>query len=197
MKEIATNIDRLREIALDQHGLVTTEQAMDVGVSKASLSMLVKRDRLARMAHGVYRVPQVPETQYTRYMLALLWTGAPEATLSHETALAAYDVCDVNPSTIHITVSKNRRIKRNGGDAYTLHYQDLDPEMVSWWEQIPIVTLKTTLEQCVKLGTPDYLLTQAIEKSARLGLLVIEEIKTLSEDITKRNERYARSHHPE
>ena len=87
---VVTKLERLREFALDQHGLITTAQAVGEGVSHAELSTMVARDRLERVAHGVYRVPQVPETEFDQYQLAVLWAGLPETCLSHDTALAAW-----------------------------------------------------------------------------------------------------------
>ena len=46
MNEVVFDIDRLREVALDQYGFVTTAQAEEAGVSAPSLAMLVKRGRL-------------------------------------------------------------------------------------------------------------------------------------------------------
>lgn len=108
MREIVFDIDKIRSRAIDQYGYVTTSQAAEEGVSKQSLAMLVKRDRLERVAHGLYRVPQVAPTSFDRFMLALLWAGCPEVTLSHETAFDAYEVCDVLPVAIHITVGSKR-----------------------------------------------------------------------------------------
>ena len=45
-------------------------------------------------------------------MLAVLWTGAPEAALSHETALAVRGYGDINPGKVHVTVRAGRRIRR-------------------------------------------------------------------------------------
>jgi predicted transcriptional regulator of viral defense system len=39
-------------------------------------------------------------------MKAVLCAGFPEACLSHDTALDAYGVSDINPTAIHITVAK-------------------------------------------------------------------------------------------
>lgn len=188
-----TNIESLREIALDQHGLVTTEQALEVGVTYASLSMLVKRGRLERVVHGVYRVPQIPATRYDRYMLAVLWTGVPEAVLSHDTALDTYEVCDINPTSIHITVTKGRRIKRGGGEGYTLHYANLDPVQITWWEQIPTVTLPVAIEQCINSAVPDYLIIQALENGRRLGLLTTDDKTLLTFKLQERNDRHLKA----
>ena len=187
MIETITNIDKLREIALDQHGLVTYQQAIDEGVSQPALSKLLSRNRLERAAYGVYRVPQVPVTQCTRFMLAVLWTGVPEACLSHDSALDAYEVCDINPTLIHITVAKKRRIAKQGGEGYVLHKQDLEQKQITWWEQIPITTLPVTIEQCVKGKVPTYLLRQAIERGAKIGKVLPEDKERLLELLEKRN----------
>ena len=68
MNETVFDIERLREAALDQHGFVTAAQAFDLGVSRATLSKLTSRGRIERVAHGVYRVPQVPASRFNRFM---------------------------------------------------------------------------------------------------------------------------------
>jgi predicted transcriptional regulator of viral defense system len=179
MKEITTNIDKLREIAMDQHGFVTYAQALGEGLSQPALSMLVKRGRLERVAHGVYQVPQVPATPYDQLMLAVLWTGAPEACLSHDTALDAYGVSDINPTLVHITVGKNRRINRAGGNGYELHYEDLGEHEITWWQEIPIVTLPVAIEQCINGKVQSYLILQALERGAKLGRVLPDDHERL------------------
>ena len=113
--------DELWEIASAQHGFVTAQQATDAGISKQALQMLVHRGTLERAAHGVYRFPQYPVGEFDRFMLAVLWTRVPEAVLSHETALDAYGISDVNPNRIHVTVGKDRRFRRASGGDYVVH----------------------------------------------------------------------------
>ena len=187
MREIATGIDILREIALDQYGYVTMAQAINAGLSKAAVLMLTQRSRLERVAHGVYRVPQVPPTQYDRYMLAVLWPGVPEACLSHDTALEVYDVSDINPSVIHITVAKRRRISRTGGDKYVLHKHDLGSKQIAWWEGIPTVTLPVAIEQCISSGVPTYLIRQAFERAPKIGALLPDDLEKLTVLLESRN----------
>jgi len=187
MEKPLLDLEKLREIALDQHGLVTTAQALELGITKPNLSNLTRRGRLERVAHGVYRVPQIPYTQYEPYMLALLWTGASEATLSHETALDAYEVSDINPHKIHITINKGKRIRRTGGTKYILHKQNLIQEQKTWWEQMPIVRLPVAIEQCIDYGTPTYLLRQAIESGKRTGLVTAKKKIILTQKLEKRN----------
>ncbi|MCH4184464.1 MAG: type IV toxin-antitoxin system AbiEi family antitoxin domain-containing protein [Eggerthellaceae bacterium] len=178
MNEIVTDMDKLRDIALDQYGYVTTQQALKEGVSYASLSMMVKRGRLERECFGVYQVPQVTYTQFNRYMLAVLWTGAPETVLSHDTALDLYGVCDINPLAIHITIGKKHRINRNNRLNYIVHHQDLKKDQTSWVESLPVVTLAMAIEQCLET-VPIYLLKQAVEVGTKRGLLLTEETDSL------------------
>lgn len=100
----ALSRDLLWELGETQHGFVTAQQAEGVGISKQALQMLVRRGTLERAAHGVYRLPRYPRSEHDHLMLAVLWTRVPEAALSHETALDAYSISDINPNRIHITV---------------------------------------------------------------------------------------------
>lgn len=181
--------DALWDIATEQHGFVTAQQATDMGITKGALQMMVQRGTLERAAFGVYRFPQYPVDEHDQKMLAVLWTRAPEAALSHETALDAYGISDVNPNCIHITVGKERRLRRAGGDEYVVHYEDLDPKQIGWWQEIPTVTVKTAIKQCLKYGTPTYLLRQAIEQGYAQGYLKSVERDELATALEVRNER--------
>ena len=181
--------DALWETAAAQHGFVTAQQAADAGISKQALQMLVHRGTLERAAHGVYRFPQYPVGEFDQFMLAVLWTRVPEAVLSHETALDAYGISDVNPNRIHLTVGKDRRFRRANGEDYVVHYQNLTPKQVGWWQEIPTVTPVTAIEQCLAYGTPTYLIRQAIERGYAQGYLKTAERNALAEELET---RYAR-----
>lgn len=187
MNEIACNMDRLREIALDQHGFVTRSQAYNEGVSKGALAMLVKRGRLERVACGVFRVPYMPSDGNDQLMLAVLWTGSPEAALSHETALALYELGDVNPSVVHVTVEKGRRINRRGGEAYCLHSETIPPNDTGWWQGIPVVKPALAIDQCIQWGTPTYLLEQAVEEGVKKRLVNRLEAEKLRRKLDERD----------
>ena len=179
--------DALWEVAENQHGFVTAQQAVELGVSKGALQMLVHRGTLDRAAFGVYRFPRFPVSRYDPFMVAVLWTRAPEACLSHETALDAYEITDVNPDTIHVTVAAGRRLRRSSGQAYEIHHQDLAPAQIGWWQEIPTVTAVTAVEQCLAYGTPTYLLRQALERGRRHGYLTAADRERLEADLEARH----------
>jgi predicted transcriptional regulator of viral defense system len=179
--------DVLWGLAEAQHGFVTAQQATEVGVSKGALQMMVQRGTLERAEFGVYRFPRFPVSQYDPYQVAVLWTRAPEACLSHETALDAYGISDVNPNVIHVTLAKGRRLRRSGRKGYELHYEDLAPAQVGWWQEIPTVTAVTAVEQCLAYGTPTYLLRQALERGHRQGYLTTSDRDRLAQALETRH----------
>lgn len=112
--------------------------------------------------------------------LAVLWTGAPDVVLSHESVLEAYELSNVLPHKIHVTVAKRRRIRRQGSDI-KVHYQDLTPAQIGWWQGIPAVTVPTAIGQCIESGLPTYLLRQSADQELGRGLISAVERKQLSE----------------
>lgn len=186
---VITKLEQLREIALDQHGFVTTAQAVEERVSHSDLSTMVARGRIERAAHGVYRVPQVPETEYDQYQLAVLWTGVPEACLSHDTALEAWGITDINPDGVHVSVSRGRRLRRAGGELYMIHYEDLAPHQVTWWQGIRIVTVPTAIAQSIASGVPTYVIRQALDRGSRTSVLPAPERQKLTAQLEARDGR--------
>lgn len=180
--------DALWEIATVQHGFVTAWQATEAGISKQALQMLVYRGTLERAAQGVYRFPQYPVGEHDDLALAVLWTRAPEAALSHETALDCYGISDINPNRIHITVGKQRRFRRSDGQNYVVHYENLSVRQIGWWQEIPTVTPATAIGQCIRYGTPMYLLRQAIDRGHARGYLKAAERDALSDQLEARHE---------
>ena len=82
-------------IAASQYGFVTTRDARDLGYSAVELAKLASREKLERISQGLYRFPELPQTARDDYMRAVLATGAPDAILSHDTALLVHDLCDI------------------------------------------------------------------------------------------------------
>lgn len=167
--------DRLLEEAFDRHGFITRANALSEGHSPNALRLLVARGALVKVAHGVYRMPVVPSTEYDNLHLAVLWTGVEEAALSHETALSLYELSDVNPDRIHVTVPKRQRIRRSGAQGLQIHHQDLEPPQIGWFEQIPTVKPATAIAQCIDAGTPTYLLRQALDSARKSGRIATTE----------------------
>lgn len=179
--------EELWETAATQHGFVTAQQAAAMGVGLETVKKLVQRGTLHRAAFGVYRFPNFPVAEADPYMLAVLWTRAPEAALSHETALDVYGISDVNPDRIHIVVGKYRRLRRTGGEVYAIHNEKLAPDQIAWWQEVPTVTVATAIAQCIDWGTPTYLLRQALQNGHDQGRLTTAERHDLAGSLEARS----------
>lgn len=165
--------DDLWAVAVDRYGFVTAGDAHDLGVPVVELGKLAARGKLQRVGYGVYRFPDWPTGSRDYLMEAVLWTRDEDAVLSHDTALDVYELSDINPDRIHITVP--RRVKalrrRNAPAAYVVHYEDLEATQRSYWEQIPTVTVATAIDQCIVSGVRPDLIRQAIDAARARGLI--------------------------
>jgi predicted transcriptional regulator of viral defense system len=164
---------RLWQVALDQYGFVTTADAARLSVPEGELPKLAARRKLVRAAHGVYRFPEFAADPTDQLMEAVLWTRDPRAALSHETALDVYELSDVNPDVIHVTIPKRKNpIRRTAMPVeYVIHYEDLEPVQIGWWEQIPTVTPATAIDQAIKTTARPDLVRQAIDQARARGLI--------------------------
>ncbi|MDR0435461.1 MAG: hypothetical protein LBH11_01630 [Propionibacteriaceae bacterium] len=165
--------EQLWEVALDQYGFVTSADAARLGIPEGELPKLAARRKLVRATQGVYRFPEFATNPNDQFMEAVLWTRDPLAVLSHETALDVYELSDVNPNVIHVTIPKRKNpIRRTDmPEEFVIHYEDLEPGQRSWWEQIPTVTPATAIDQTIKTTARPDLVRQAIDQARARGLI--------------------------
>ncbi len=120
--------NRLAEIAAERYDYVTTADAEALGLDPHRLYEMARRGQLEHPTTAVYRVPLIPATPLDPYMQATLWPRNTDAVISHASALGLYELGDVNPAKIHITVPRAHRPRRKVPTLYVLHREDLRPE---------------------------------------------------------------------
>lgn len=159
------------ERAADQHGYVTQDDARELGVPAMTLVRMGQRGQLERVATGLYRVPLLPPSEWGSYMEAVLWPRGTRGVISHESALELFDLSDVNPAKIHITVPRHHRVRREVPSVYVVHRQDLSPDEVTVHEGIPVVTPERAIRELHEAHLGRRLIAQAIDDGERKGLL--------------------------
>ena len=169
----------LMAIAAEQDGYVTLDDARAIGIAERDLQQLAYRDKIVRAATGVYRFEEFPLTRAASYRFAVLWTGRPEAALSHDTALSLLELSDINPPKTHVTVGVGERIRRAGGVGIVVHNEDLAPEDLGWWEGIRCVKPYTAIRQAIDTRLPFRLINQAIAEARARGSITDAEQVTL------------------
>ena len=163
--------DELWDLAVEQYGYVSDLNAEQLGIPMMELGKLAARGKLKRVWQGVYRFPELPVSANDQLMEYVLWTRDPRAALSHDTALDAYELCDINPADVYVTIPKREKKLRRRvfPSALIVHYEDLLPEQIGWWEQIPTVTVPTAIDQCIASRVRTDLVLQAIDTARRRG----------------------------
>jgi predicted transcriptional regulator of viral defense system len=175
----------LLELATDQYGYVSTDDARELEVSPRRLKLLAERGSLARVARGLYRFPPrvVPITPLDQYMEAALLPGG-RGVISHETALAVYELSDVNPVKVHVTVPRAYRIRRKEvPNVFVFHHADLNGAEITRYEGIPIVTPDRAIRDAHAGHLGPALTAQAIDDGERQGLLTQAQADALRQDI--------------
>jgi predicted transcriptional regulator of viral defense system len=175
---------QLLELAIDQYGYVTTDDARELGIASRRLKVMVERGTLLGVARGLYRFPAevVPVTALDQYMEATLWPGRTRGVLSHQSALAVYELSDVNPRKVHITVPGGYRTRRQIPEVYRIHQEALADDDVTLYEGIAIVTEVHAIRQGHAAHLGPALIAQAIDDGEREGSLTGKEAAQLREE---------------
>lgn len=99
---------RLYEVALDQHGYVTTADAAALGIPDTTLYRLYTSGGLTQVSRGLYRFDDMPSTANDEFAEAVLRVG-PEAYLTRESVLAMHSLGLVNPRFIRVGTPRRSR----------------------------------------------------------------------------------------
>lgn len=168
----------LFEVATGQNGYVTTEDARDLGGGAHVLVDMHRHGQLDHVAHGLYRFPAFPTGPLDELMQATLWPRRL-GVISHDSALDLWDLCDVNPAKIHVTVPKATRIRRAAPSLYEVHVRDLDPADITTSDGIRVVTPMRAILDGIERHLDGRLIHQAIDAARRRGLIVGDELAAL------------------
>lgn len=173
----------VHEIALDQFGYFTTEQAREAGVNPHAVLMMCRRGTIKRVAQGLYRNPLVPASPLGPYMAASLWPQGVRGVLSHQTALELLGLSDTDPGKIHLTLPTTFRIRRATPGQYVVHHADLALSDVTAVEGIPVTTAARAIRDCHADHISPALLRQAIEDGLENGRLSRRDAAALRQEL--------------
>lgn len=109
-----TSYEKLWDFAEDHYGIVTTAQAVSLGVDKHMLPAMAKRGTLIRKGHGVYlakhHIPKVNDVYAHSVALA-----GETAYLRGASVVALWNLVPTNPGLIYLgaTTRVRRRLPKN------------------------------------------------------------------------------------
>ena len=168
--------DSLYRVAEQQAGYFTVAQARQAGFSHSLLSYHLGTGRFERARPRIYRIVHFPASPHEDLYVAWLQAGT-DAVISHDSALALYELSDLLPDRIHVTVSRTASRRRRG---IRLHTKKLDKEDVTRYEGLPVTTVERTLIDVSASGLADEQVRQALQEALRRGLVTRESLLQLT-----------------
>lgn len=165
--------DQLYEIAESQAGYFTAGQARQVGFSWERLSANSRTGKFLRIAQGVYRLTHFPASKFEDLFIAWLRVG-PRTVISHQSALAVYDLSDTLPGKLHVIIPRTTS-RRHAG--IRLHTNKLQLDEITSYEGMPITTVARTIADVTTSGMAEELIRQAVREGISRGLLSPNEMQ--------------------
>ena len=170
------------ELADQQQGFFTTNQAKSAGFAENTHPYHVQAGNWIREHRGIYRLALFPEADRPDLVLWSMWSRnrneEVEGVYSHHTALSLYDLSDLNPAKLHMTVP--RRFRRNSEipGILVLHYADLSESDVQTAQGYNFTRPLRTILDLIEVGTVERnFIRQAIRQAYDRGLITRQQIR--------------------
>ena len=174
---------RLFDFAEQQQGFFTTKQAKAAGFAENTHPYHVQAGNWVRERRGIYRLALYPAADRPDLVLWALWSRnrdeEVEGVYSHQTALSLYDLSDLNPAKLHMTVPSDFR--RNGEipGILVLHYADLPKSDVQAGSGFKFTRPLRTILDIIETGTVERnFIRQALRQAVERGLITRQQIRS-------------------
>lgn len=169
-----TDLPGLEALALGQGGYFDRRGAQSYGITDSLLRYHTRTGRFERVLTGVYRLRLAPISPYDEYLLAWVWTNYRGA-ISHESALALYDLADILPTRVHVTVP--RPFHRTSAP-FQVHLAPLPEAEVQTYNSVCVTTPARAIADAAATGTDPTQIHKAIREALHRGLVDPSSLRT-------------------
>ena len=157
------------------------KQAKAAGFAENTHPYHVQAGNWIREHRGIYRLASFPRGERPDLMLWSLWSRnrgeAAQGVYSHQTALSLYDLSDVMPAKLHMTVPKSFRRNSEIPRVLVLHFADLPQSDIGAVHGVRVTKPMRTILDLLEGGeVPLATLRQALREGLRRGLIRRSEI---------------------
>lgn len=170
---------RLFNVAADQGGYFSAAQAKSLGYSYQAQAHHVAAGNWHRVDRGLFRLTEWVPQLHDDLIRWTLWSKG-RGVISHETALAAHGIGELESPQIHMTVPVEFS-RRN--IAVTLHHLSLPAGDVTGDTGFPVTTVLRALVDVAVTGADEDQLARAIQEAAGAGHLTLRQLRTEAEQI--------------
>jgi predicted transcriptional regulator of viral defense system len=174
---------RLFDFAEQQQGFFTTKQAKAAGFAENTHPYHVQAGNWVRERRGIYRLALYPAADRPDLVLWALWSRnrdeEVEGVYSHQTALSLYDLSDLNPAKLHMTVPSDFRRNSEIPGILVLHYADLPKSDVQAGSGFKFTRPLRTILDIIETGTVERnFIRQALRQAVERGLITRQQIRS-------------------
>lgn len=175
---------RLFEIAEAQEGFFTTKQAKAAGFAENTHPYHVQVGNWIREYRGIYRLALFPIAEHPDLVKWALWSRnrneVTEGVYSHQTALSLYELSDLNPAKLHMTVPTHFRRNSAIPGILVLHFADLADEDVQTAQGFKRTRPLRTILDLIEADTVERaFLRQALRQALERGLINRRQFKSV------------------
>ena len=175
---------RLFEIAEAQQGFFTTKQAKAAGFAENTHPYHVHVGNWIREHRGIYRLALFPLAEHPDLVKWALWSRnrneVTEGAYSHQTALSLYELSDLNPAKLHMTVPTHFRRNSEIPGILVLHHEDLPDEDVQTAQGFRYTRpLRTILDLVEADSVERAFLRQALRQALHRGLVTRQQMRSV------------------
>ncbi len=183
---------RLFEFAASQAGYFTAAQAHAIGYSTRAIGHHVRAGHFERVSRGFYRLPEFPALPHEDVVAAWIAAGPERAVVSHDTALALYELAPSRVREIHVTVPFAHRPRhRPGLKSVRIHTtkEPLRSDEVGQRSGVRVTSPARTIADVAEVGADPSVVVEAVVRALITGLVTTSE---LVRSVADRSERVRR-----
>lgn len=190
--------EHLFEIAEGQQGYFTAKQAETAGFDKKNHHYHVRSGSWIRESRGVYRLSKFPVAEHPDMIAWSLWSrdrsDKPQGVYSHETALSVYNLSDLMPAKLHMTVPPEFRRNASIPGVLVLHRGRLQDHEIESMQGFRVTRPLKAIADLIGAGdiSADHL-QQAVRQAAARGLISRSKVAAatgISDDVKKKIEAF-------
>jgi predicted transcriptional regulator of viral defense system len=170
--------DSLYRIAESQAGHFTAGQALATGMDRSTLLHHARPGgRYERVRRGLYRLRHFPSSPLEHVVAAWL-DLPPTAVVSHESALELYELSDVIPNAVHITLPRAKRGQRpRSGVQFHMLTDPPRPDETRRVAGILVTSPERTIVDSLEAGTQPEQIERAIQQALDRGLTTPRRVR--------------------
>jgi predicted transcriptional regulator of viral defense system len=173
-------LQQLFELAVAQAGHFTARQARQLGYSPRSLVHHVTAGHFERVSRGFYRLVAVPADPHEDAVAAWLRFAPRRAVVSHDTALALYELAPSRSHEIHLTLPREHRPRTApSAAAVRLHTRSvpLRRDEVTNRFGVEVTSPARTIADVAAIGTDPSVVVEATARALGTGLVSTGELR--------------------